>query len=58
MLEQGVDPERVKEYVHQFEVKLLTPVENKGIRVLEECLYLMNHGLELESYLDPLWAVG
>lgn len=43
----------MKEFVHQFEVNLLTPRENNGIRVLEECMNLMNHRLDFETYLNP-----
>jgi Zn-dependent M16 (insulinase) family peptidase len=53
MIEKGIEMERVKEFVHQFEVNLLTPRENNGIRILEETMNLMNHRLDFTSYMNP-----
>jgi hypothetical protein len=52
-MEKGIEPERIREFVHQFEVNLLTPRENNGIRVLEESMNLMNHRLNFEPFLNP-----
>ena len=45
--------QRVKEYVHQFEVDLLTPRQNNGIRVLQEGINLMNHRMDFELFMNP-----
>lgn len=53
LVEEGIDLDRIKEFVHQTEVNLLTPQENNGIRILKDCMNLMNHRLSFDGFLNP-----
>lgn len=35
------------EYLHQLRIRLATPRETNGIKLLEESIYLMNHRMNL-----------
>ena len=54
LVEDGIQESRVQEFLHQLQVKLATPREINGIRLLEESIALMNHKLSFGPFLNPV----
>ena len=52
LMKEGINKERVLEYVNQTELDLLTPKNNNGIRLLGITLPYLNNRLELKNLLE------